>query len=142
MKKYAEVLGNVISLSNVKKISFDKNISWYWLKITYTDGTIEEFRTTDYEGLLKDYENLKRLLLDEEYPIITKVGNNCEIHSQTSQDYDDLIANIKAEAYREFADELKKFAFAIVSENASEDFGEVVEVEVIENVLKELGVRE
>ena len=34
MKKYAEVLGNVISLSNVKKISFDKNISWYWLKIT------------------------------------------------------------------------------------------------------------
>lgn len=135
MKKYAEVLGYVISLSNVKKISFDKNNSWYWLKITYTDSTIEEFRTTDKE-VVKDYENLKRLLLDEEYPIITKVGNNCEIHSQTSQDYDDLISNIKAEAYREFADRLKKYAFI----NASEDGEEVVEVEDIENVLKELGV--
>ena len=131
MKKYAEVLGSVISLSNVKKISFDKNISWYWLKITYTDSTIEEFRTTDKE-VVKDYENLKRLLLDDEYPIITKVGNNCEIHSQTSQDYDNLIANIKKEAYREFADKLVNQQYV----------GRYVRLSDIYFVLKELGVEE
>lgn len=43
-----------------------------------------------------------------EYPIKTLVGNNCMICSKTSKDYDNLIADIKSEAIREFAERLKE----------------------------------
>ena len=42
------------------------------------------------------------------YPIKTVVNNNCEIHSKTSKDYDNLMADIKSEAIKEFAERLKK----------------------------------
>ena len=43
-----------------------------------------------------------------EYPVKTIVGNNCEVHSKTSKDYDNLIADIGNEAIKEFAERLKE----------------------------------
>ena len=43
-----------------------------------------------------------------EYPVKTIVGNNCEIHSKTSKDYDNLIADIGSGAIKEFAERLKE----------------------------------
>lgn len=50
---------------------------------------------------MKDNEILKGC---NKYPCKTVVGNNSEIHSKTAKDYDNLIASIKAEAIKEFAE--------------------------------------
>ena len=42
------------------------------------------------------------------YPIKTAVNNNCEIHSKTSKDYNDLISSIESGAIKAFAERLKK----------------------------------
>lgn len=51
--------------------------------------------------------------LHNKYPIKTVVNNNCEIHSKTSKEYDNLMTDIKSEAIKEFVKRLKeKFGVA------------------------------
>ena len=62
-------------------------------------------------NLDKSFE-IKRL--KEEYPFKCKVGNNSEIHSKSIEDYDRLINDIQAEAYKEFAERLKGKAHKVL----------------------------
>lgn len=68
----------------------------------------------------------------EEYPTKTLVGNNCEICSKTSEDYDNLIADIKSEAIEDFTERLKKnFCFTA-------DGHKMVDTKYIDNLVKEI----
>lgn len=48
----------------------------------------------------------------EEYPFKCKVGNNSEIHSKSIEDYDRLIEDIQAEAYKAFVHKLLEKAIS------------------------------
>ena len=80
-----------------------------------TDKTVlqTDFKCPDY--IDKNSHN--------KYPIKTVVNNNCEIHSKTSKDYNDLISDIESKAIKEFAEKLKErrglnqMCIAIVSKN-------------------------
>lgn len=41
------------------------------------------------------------------YDVVTVVGNNCEVHSKTADDYYNLIADIGNMVIENFAEELK-----------------------------------
>lgn len=44
----------------------------------------------------------------ERYPVIVGVGNNCLVLTKSLDDYEAFIGNVSAEAYKEFAERLKK----------------------------------
>lgn len=66
----------------------------------------------EIETLKAEKDNYKEWYLSlanevDKLPCKTVVDNNCEIHSKTAQDYDNLIADIKSEAIQDFADLLR-----------------------------------
>ena len=70
MKAYISVLNDVICLSEIRKISIvyddGTNCNNKWIQslfVTYKDGKIEEYKTTDRTKAKQDYENLKSALL-------------------------------------------------------------------------------
>ncbi len=70
MAKFANVLGSVISLSAIKKVSTayynGTNYGNKWIHsmwVEYFDGKIDRFETTDINRAKQDYEGLKNALL-------------------------------------------------------------------------------
>lgn len=70
MAKFVEVLGSVISLSAIKKVSTEyyngTNYGNKWIHnicVEYCDGKIDKFSTTDITRAKQDYEGLKNALL-------------------------------------------------------------------------------
>ncbi len=86
------------------------------------------------ERLKNENTLLSQNSLANKYPHCVWIGDNL-ILSKSEQDYDKLIANIKAEAYKEFAERLKTEMFKI---NYSGSVYNVVDVDDINNLLKEL----
>ena len=74
MKMFASVLDDVIRLSEIKKIKIKYyngtnygNKSLHTLVVTYKDGNIDTYNTTDLSKAKQDYENLKSALLEIDY---------------------------------------------------------------------------
>ena len=109
-----------------------------YCKITDNVAECELYLLKDCKKVIDRYK-AKIEKLQDENKILSKNADTAfqEGLNEVQELYAEQIkTEVKKEAYREFADELKKYAFT----NASEDGEEVVEVEDIENVLKELGV--
>lgn len=76
MTEYVSVLDSVICLSEIRLITVlyqsCQNYAKEWMHtlfVKYKDGTQEEFITADLKRAEKDYENLRKALLDYGKPV-------------------------------------------------------------------------
>ena len=85
--------------------------------------------------LKAEIERLRQTYPHNRYPVCVKVRNG-EIYTYTLDDYDWLIGDISAEAYKEFAERLKEKAYTECDITGHKY--QVVQIEEIDNILKEL----